>query len=70
MKLQLISGELDTQEEKDIIRMLKRKGTFDFGLNRTYKHVGVNGAEMEIRIEDTLAVGSDRFRSVDVKPIY
>ena len=71
MKLELIKGELDTQEEKDIIKMLSRSSTgFGFGLNRTYKNIDKVKSVLKIRVENTSLKGSDKFRNVFVKPIY
>ncbi len=71
MKLQLISGELDTQEERDIIKMLDSSSSgFGFGQDRTYKSIGKQGAELKIRVENILLKGSKKFRNVWIKPIY
>ena len=71
MKLELISGELDTQEEKDILKMLTSSSMgFGFGLNRTYKNLDRVGTVLKIRVESTLLKGSNKFRNVFVKPIY
>ena len=71
MKLQLISGELDQQEEKDIIKMLNSSvPLFGFGINRTYQNTDKKGRELKIRVENTLLKGSNKFRNVFVKPIY
>jgi len=71
MKLQLISGELDTQEEKDILKMLTSSSSgFGFGVNKTYKNLDKVENVLKIRVESTLLKGSKKFRNVFVKQIY
>jgi hypothetical protein len=71
MKLQLISGELDTQETNDIIKMISKVSSgFGFGANRTYKNTDKVDGVLKIRVENTLLKGSNKFRNVFVKPIY
>ena len=71
MKLELIKGELDKQENSDILRMLNSSSMgFGFGINRTYKNLDKVKSVLKIRVEDTLLKGSNKFRNVFVKPIY
>ncbi len=71
MKLELISGELDTQEERDIIKMLRSTSIFyGFGANRTYQNTDKKKGILKIRVENTLLKGSAKIRNVFVKPIY
>tara|TARA_R110000782_G_scaffold265229_1_gene358829 strand:+ start:239 stop:457 length:219 start_codon:yes stop_codon:yes gene_type:complete len=71
MKLELIKGELNKQEKKDVIRMLDGSNTgFGFGVNRTYKNLDKANGVLKIRVENTLVNSSERFRNVFVKQIY
>ena len=71
MKLELIKGELNKQENIDIVKMLDSSSTgFGFGINRTYKNLDKVKNVLKIRVEDTLLKGSKKFRNVFVKPLY
>jgi len=71
MKLELIDGVLDAQEEKEIIKMLNSSVPLvGFGVDRTYQRTDKVGAELKIRVENKLLPGSKRFRNVWIKPLY
>ena len=67
MKLEIIQGELTKDETKDILRMLNRKGHFDFGKDREYQYINKDGYVMDIVISNMLIKGSGKFRTVKVK---
>jgi len=71
MKLELIKGELDPQEERDIIKMLLSSVPLvGFGKDRTYQNTENKKTELKIRVENRLLKGSNKFRNVWIKPIY
>jgi hypothetical protein len=71
MKLELRDGVMSTQEEKDIIKMLKsRFPKVGFGVNRTYQNTDKKKDVLKIRVENTLLTSSDKFTNVWIKPIY
>ncbi len=71
LKLELISGVLDPQEERDIIKMLSSTSIFyGFGINRTYQNTEKKKDVLKIRVENTSLKGSAKIRNVFVRPIY
>jgi len=67
MKLEIIEGTVTKDESKDILRMLNRRGHFDFGKNREYQYINKVGYVMDIVISNMLIKGSGKFRTVKVK---
>ena len=67
MKLEIIDGTLTKEENIDILRMLNRRGHFDFGKNREYQYINKVGYVMDIVISNMLIKGSGKFRTVKVK---
>ena len=71
MTLEFKSDELTAQEEIDIIRMLNsRQPLVGVGKDRRYHNKKKENGKLQIRVENKLLKGSNKFRNVWIKPIY